>query len=55
MKIILPLCNHIHEKPVKAGLVKIGHNWVNFLATNYQDMESVIEVEKIVQCLITFN
>lgn len=55
MKIILPFCNHIHENPVKAGLVKIGYNWVNSSATNYQDMESVIEVEKIVQCLITFN
>jgi hypothetical protein len=41
--------------PVRAGLVKYQWEWIYSSATNYQDMESVLEVEKIAPRLITIR
>jgi len=46
--------NYIHNNPVEAGLVKQAHEWVYSSASNYHEMESVIEVERISQRLITY-
>ncbi|MES2588474.1 MAG: transposase [Bacteroidota bacterium] len=46
--------NYIHNNPVKSGLVKEPHHWIYSSASNYQDMESVLFVEKIVHKLITY-
>ena len=54
-KFVWDKINYIHENPVRAGLVKQQWDWIYSSATNYQDMESVIEVEKIAQRLITYN
>jgi len=42
-------------KAEKAGLVKNGYDWVCSSATNYEEMESVIEVDIIACRFITFN
>ncbi len=47
--------NYIHNNPVRAGFVQNQWDWLYSSATNYQDMESLLEVEKIAQRLITFN
>ena len=47
--------NYIHNNPVRAGFVENQWDWLYSSATNYQDMENLIEVEKIAQRLITFN
>jgi hypothetical protein len=39
---------------VEAGLVKQAHEWVYSSASNYKEIESVIEVERLNQRLITF-
>jgi hypothetical protein len=39
---------------VKAGFVSKGYQWTYSSASNYQDMESVLEVEKIGQMLVTY-
>ena len=54
-KFVWDKINYIHENPVRAGLVKQQWDWIYSSASNYQDMESVIEVEKIAQRLITYN
>jgi REP element-mobilizing transposase RayT len=46
--------NYIHNNPVRAGYVSEGYHWKYSSASNYQDMESVLEVEKIVQRLLTY-
>ena len=46
--------NYIHKNPVKAGYVREPWHWVYSSASNYQDMESVLHVEKIVHRLIAF-
>jgi hypothetical protein len=46
--------NNIHNNPVKSRLVKEPHHWIYSSASNYQDMESVFFVEKIVHKLITY-
>ena len=47
--------NYIHNNPVRYGYVKEDFQWIYSSATNYQEMESVLEVEKIVQRLTTYN
>ncbi|MBI2259982.1 MAG: transposase [Flavobacteriia bacterium] len=47
--------NYIHQNPIRATYVKEDYHWVYSSATNYQDMDSVLEVEKIVHKLITYN
>ena len=47
--------NYIHNNPVRAGFVENQWDWLYSSAANYQDMESLLEVEKIAQRLITFN
>jgi len=37
----------IHNNPVEAGLVNKAHEWVYSSASNYQKLESIIEVERI--------
>jgi len=54
-KFIWGKINYIHENPVRAGLVKQQWDWVYSSASNYQDEESVLEVLKIPQRLITYN
>lgn len=54
-KFIWDKINYIHENPVRAGLVKQQWDWVYSSASNYQDEESVLEVLKIPQRLITYN
>lgn len=46
---------YIHQNPVRAGLVKEDFHWVYSSASNYQDMESVLEVEKIAHRLVTYS
>jgi hypothetical protein len=47
--------NYIHNNPVKEGLVKNPEDWYYSSASNYQEMESIIEVERLLQRLITFS
>jgi REP element-mobilizing transposase RayT len=54
-KFVWDKINYIHENPVRAGLVKYQWEWIYSSATNYQDMESVLEVEKIAPRLITIR
>jgi len=46
--------NYIHNNPVKAGLVCKSYHWTYSSARNYQDMESVLEIEIIGQMLVTY-
>jgi len=46
--------NYIHNNPVKAGFVSKSYHWTYSSTRNYQDMESVLEIEKIVQMLVTY-
>ena len=46
--------NYIHNNPVKAVFVDKGYQWKYSSASNYQEMESVLEVEKISQMLVTY-
>jgi putative transposase len=46
--------NYIHNNPVRAGYVKEAFHWVYSSASNYQDQESLLEVEKIVHKLVTY-
>lgn len=46
--------NYIHNNPVKAGYVSESFHWRYSSASNYQDMESVLEVEKIGQLLVVY-
>lgn len=46
--------NYIHNNPVKAGLVINQWDWVYSSASNYQDMESILEVFKLPPRQITF-
>ena len=54
-KFVWDKINYIHNNPVEAGLVKNAHDWLYSSASNYQDMESILEVEKLTQRVITFN
>ena len=54
-KFIWDKINYIHENLVRAGLVKEQWDWIYSSASNYQDEESVLEVLKIPQRLITYN
>ena len=51
-KFVWDKINYIHNNPVEAGLVKQAHEWVYSSASNYLDLESIIEVERISQRLI---
>lgn len=46
--------NYIHNNPVEAGFVKVAHDWIYSSASNYQELESIIEIERISQRLITY-
>jgi REP element-mobilizing transposase RayT len=45
-KFVSQKINYIHENPVKAGLVKSAEEWIYSSASNYHDLESVLEVVK---------
>lgn len=47
--------NYIHNNPVKAGYVKESSHWVYSSASNYHEMESVLDVEKIGSILQTIS
>jgi len=51
-KFVWDKINYIHNNPVETGLVKQAHEWVYSSASNYQKLESIIEVERISQRLI---
>jgi putative transposase len=53
-KFVWDKINYIHNNPVESGLVKQAHEWVYSSASNYQEMESIIEIERISQRLITY-
>lgn len=53
-KFIWDKINYMHNNPIEAGLVKQAHEWVYSSASNYQEMESIIEIERISQRLITY-
>jgi len=46
-KFVWDKINYIHNNPVEAGLVKQAHEWIYSSASNYQELESIIEVERI--------
>ena len=52
-KFVWDKINYIHNNPVEAGLVKQAHEWVYSSASNYLDLESILEVERISQRSIT--
>ena len=54
-KFIWDKINYIHNNPVRAGFVKNAWEWVYSSASNYHEMESIIEVVIIPQRLITFD
>ena len=54
-KFIWDKINYIHNNPVEAGFVKNGPEWIYSSATNYQEMESIIEIEILSQRLITIK
>jgi REP element-mobilizing transposase RayT len=51
-KFVWDKINYIHNNPVEAGLVNQAHEWVYSSASNYQKLESILEVERISQRLI---
>lgn len=51
-KFVWTKINYIHNNPVEAGLVKNAHEWIYSSASNYQDMESILEVEILKPMLI---
>jgi REP element-mobilizing transposase RayT len=53
-KFIWDKINYIHNNPVEAGYVKQAHEWNYSSASNYQEMESVLEVERISFRIITY-
>ena len=54
-KFVWDKINYIHNNPVEAGLVRNAEEWIYSSASNYQNMESILEVEKLAQRLVTFN
>lgn len=54
-KFVWDKINYIHDNPVRVGFVTHQWDWIYSSATNYQDMESVLEVEKIAPRLITIR
>ena len=53
-KFVWDKINYIHNNPVEAGFVKHPYEWVYSSASNYHDMESIIEVVRLPQILITY-
>jgi REP element-mobilizing transposase RayT len=54
-KFVWDKINYIHNNPVEEGLVKNAEEWVYSSASNYQEMESILHVERLAQRLVTFN
>lgn len=54
-KFVWQKINYIHNNPVEAGFVKNAEDWVYSSATNYQEMESILEAERLAQRLITYH
>jgi REP element-mobilizing transposase RayT len=54
-KFVWEKINYIHKNPVRAGFVKEDFHWMYSSASNYQEMESVLEVERIAHQLISYN
>lgn len=52
--VVFAYCIMSHNNPVEAGLVRQEHEWTYSSASNYQEIESIIEVERISQRLITY-
>jgi putative transposase len=54
-KFVWDKINYIHNNPVESGLVSCPHEWIYSSATNYQELESIIEVENLTQRLETIK
>jgi hypothetical protein len=54
-KFVWDIINYIHNNPVESGLVRCSHEWIYSSATNYQELESIIEVETLTQRLETIK
>ncbi len=54
-KFVWDKINYIHNNPVDAGFVKQAHEWLYSSATNYNGLESIIEVETITPRLVTLK
>jgi len=53
-KFVWDKINYIHNNPVEAGFVKQSWEWVYSSATNYQELDSIIDVERLSQRLVTY-
>ena len=47
--------NYIHNNPIEAGWVKQAHEWVYSSATNYYELDSILEIETLTPILKTIN
>ena len=47
--------NYIRNNPVEAGFIKQAQEWMYSFANNYQELESIIEVKRLTQKLITYS
>lgn len=55
-KFVWDKINYIHQNPVRAKFVNKAEDWIYSSASNYQELESVLnEVELLPQRLITYN
>ncbi len=52
-KFVWDKINYTHNNPVEAGFVKKAEEWLYSSATNYQDLESIMDVETIDKPMIT--
>jgi hypothetical protein len=50
-----PKKRHVSQFSVKEGWVKNPEDWCYSSASNYQEMESILEIERLPQRLITFS
>ena len=53
-KFVCTKINYIHNNPVEAGFVRNAHEWVYSSASNYQEMDSILEVETLTPMLYTY-
>lgn len=54
-KFVWDKINYIHNNPVEAGFVKQPFEWIYSSATNYHELESILNVETIPQPLIAIK
>ncbi len=52
-KFVWDKIHYIHNNPVEAGFVKMPYEWVYSSASNYAELNSILEIECLPQRLIT--